>query len=941
MFGCLIAASMASGSARATESPRSEVRFDSDWRFNRGDLPAASSANFDDSRWRHVDLPHDFSIEDLPPVETHAENTIDLSRGTWHFKLGDNPTWSQVGLNDTNWINVVTPSFWSKTTGALDEYQFGWYRRILNVPASRRAKDIVLALGEIDDADQTFVNGVLVGSQGTMPPNYKTSYDTQRVYTVPHKLLKYDGTDTVAVRVYNGGAQGGMWAASVPIRRDGPFDSRSPNGTAQGFTLGDVAWYRKDFKLPNSARGRNLMVTFDGVYMNSTVWFNGHQVATQPYGYTTFNIDLTPYARVGGDNALAVRVDTTGRTSRWYSGSGIYRHVWLTTTNAAHIAPWGIAATSHHDTNGNVTVRAAVQLASVVPASARVAVALIDPSGKTVQSAYAKPNADGLAACDLAVDSAKLWSPKHPNLYELVCTLSENGKVVDRETTNIGIRFATFSATDGFRLNGESMKLMGGCVHHDNGPLGSAAYDRAEERRVQLLKASGFNAIRTSHNPPSPAFLDACDREGILVIDEAFDCWSQGKNSDDYGKYFAANWKHDLDSMVLRDRNHPSVILWSIGNEIPEQRSTLGATEAGMLVDEVHRVDPSRPVTEATNPDNELLEPLLEHLNVVGYNYANGRYPADHAKHPDRVFIRTESFPSDAYGSWREVTQNSYAVGDFVWTALDYLGEAGIGRDIYAGDPGDFGGPYPYAVSGCGDLDITGVRKPQSYYRGILWNSGPATAAFVDAVPVGSPGYRVSGWGWPDDRESWTWPGSEGKTRTVRVYSRTPRAELFLNGKSLGIQNTNDSNHLTATYSVPYLPGELMAIGQAADGTEISRWTLKTAGPVAKMMVSPDRANLVADGEDLAYISVQMTDASGTLNPNATNAVKFALDGPGTIVAVANADPRTTEGYQTHTRSAFGGRLLVIVKTTNHAGKITLHATSKGLPDTQTVVISH
>jgi beta-galactosidase len=928
--------------AQPMPPPRQHLRFDAGWRFHRGDVPGAERVGFAGNQWRKVNLPHDWSIEDLPTVKTASTLTLATVPGQWRFQLGDDPAWKAPGFDDSAWQTVQLPTHWSTHVPGDITQKFGWYRRRIDVPAALRGKDILLLLGKVDDADETFVNGVKVGGEGGFPPNYGTAWTSTRRYLVPARLLKGDGTDVVAVRDYNGDGDAGIYQAATPMIQIGPFASDSPSGSAQGYMLGGIGWYRKTFPLAAGLRGHRLSITFDGVYMNSEVWFNGQLLGTHPYGYTGFSFDLTPYAHFGGANVLAVKADASGRTSRWYSGAGIYRHVWLTETNPVHIGQWGVSVTTPHVSALEATVRVQTTVdgrgeGQGLTLTSRV----VDGSGKVVAATSASgPFAAVVAPLgqELTVTHPHLWSPDTPTLYHLVSTITEDGKVIDQTQTPFGIRSISFDAVHGFRLNGQPLKLRGGCVHHDNGPLGSRTYDRAEVRRVQLLKAAGFNAIRTSHNPPSSAFLDACDKLGMIVMDEAFDCWKYGKNPDDYGRFFDQWWKRDIDAMVQRDRNHPSIVLWSIGNEIPEQNGSEGGPRGAMLADEVRAQDPTRFVAQATNPDGDKLEPLLEHLDVVGYNYQAGRFASDHAKHPERVFAQTESFPTDCFRSWRQTADHPYVVGDFVWTAFDYLGEAGIGRDIYPGDSGDFGGDFPYAVSGCGDLDLTGQRKPQSYYRGIVWGVGPPVAVFVDAVVEGDPGYKVSGWGWPDDRANWTWPGSEGKNRTVRVYARTPKVRLLLNGQDLGEKETTLATQYTAIYTIPYAPGTLVAVGLDADDKEVSRWALRTAGAPAAIRLVPEQHMIKADGEDLAYVSVELRDAQGRLDPNATNLVHFTLTGPGKIVAVGSADPRSTESFQMPQRRAFGGRCLVIVQASEQAGTLRLTARAAGLKSAVTVI---
>ncbi|MGE5599274.1 MAG: glycoside hydrolase family 2 TIM barrel-domain containing protein, partial [Bacteroidota bacterium] len=414
-----------------------------------------------------------------------------------------------------------------------------------------------------------------------------------------------------------------------------PRDPRSPSGAANGFFPLGVGWYRKRFILPPEVRDRKVFVEFEGVYMNAETWCNGHFVGRHPYGYTSFHYDLTPYVAAGEENVLAVRVDSAAEpNSRWYSGSGIYRHVWLRLTDPVHLAQWGIYVTTPTVTaeKAVVSIRAMVENESGAPREAGVRWRLRGPDGEETGRAEGRAVVAAEGRADLAgeieVPRPSLWSVETPNLYTLETELLVDGRVADAAVTRCGIRSISFDAARGFLLNGRPLKLRGGCVHHDNGPLGAASYDRAEERRVELLKANGFNAVRCAHNPPAPAFLDACDRLGLLVIDEAFDCWRAGKNPYDYHTAFDDWWRRDLESMVRRDWNHPSVIMWSIGNELVERGEPEGARIAKVLADYVRGLDPTRPVTAAINGvrDWTALDDLFAALDVCGYNYELRRY---------------------------------------------------------------------------------------------------------------------------------------------------------------------------------------------------------------------------------------------------------------------------------------------------------------------------
>ena len=526
-----------------------------------------------------------------------------------------------------------------------------------------------------------------------------------------------------------------------------------------------------------------------------------------------------------------------------------------------------------------------------------------------------------------------------PNRYQAKVTIKKEAKSIDAVTTDFGIRTIDFSTENGFVLNGKKTLLNGGCVHHDNGALGSAAYDRAEERKIELLKAAGFNAVRTSHNPPSEAFLNACDRLGMLVIDEAFDGWREKKNTHDYASIFDKWWKHDVESMVLRDRNHPSIIMWSIGNEIIERTKPEAVETAKMLANAIRSIDATRPVTSAmTTWDQgwDIFDPLMAAHDVAGYNYQLHHAESDHARVPSRIIVQTESYPKDAFANWDLVQKHNYIIGDFVWTAMDYLGESGIGRYVYSGETeGEhwIANLYPWHGAYCGDVDLTGWRKPISHYRSMLYNDNEKIYMAVREPNPESGAIKLTSWSvWPT-WESWTWPGREGKNIEVEVYSKYPKVRLYLNGKNIGEKETAKAQEFKATFIIPYASGELKAVG-LENGKEAESVLLKTANQASKIKLKADRKTIKADGQDLVYVSVEITDDKGILNPNAANQLTFNVSGAGTIVGVDNADLKDTDLYVANTRKAWHGRALVIIKSNNESGAINLEVSSQGLNKT-------
>jgi beta-galactosidase len=732
------------------------------------------------------------------------------------------------------------------------------------------------------------------------------------------------------------------WSIEDLPGTNSPLDPLAAGGIDHGYFVGGVGIYRKTFEVPKNWQGKRIHLQFDGVYMNADVWLNGRKLGTHHYGYTSFWYDISDQLQYGEKNILAVEVRNEGKNSRWYSGSGIYRHVWLDIMEPVHIAHWGTAITTPSVSQeiATVEVRNSLQNERAEPVQVLVKTSLFNPKGEKLTEVASKLDLPGLGQAEvfqsLQISQPNLWSPDSPDMYHAKTEIRENAtaKPLDEVNTPFGIRSFSFDTEQGFVLNGQTTLLRGACVHHDNGPLGSAAYDRAEERRVALLKASGFNAIRCSHNPPSPAFLDACDRQGMLVIDEAFDTWNVGKQPFDYSLYFDKSWKKDLSSMIYRDRNHPSIIMWSTGNEIPNRASPAGVAVSAMLTEFVHQLDPTRPVTAAVNGLNPDKDPFFATLDLAGYNYAGGGdhghadvYQMDHARVPDRIMYGAESYPLESFQSWVRVLDYPYVVGDFVWTGFDYLGEASIG---WLGYPQDYSF-YPWNTAFCGDIDICGFKRPQSYYRDVLWQKGQLISLFVKNPQLSFAEHpRRAGWSkwhWHDHLADWTWPGYEGQEMEVRVFSAYEEVALFLNGKSLGKKPTTRENRWTATYQVPYEPGVLKAQGYE-NGKATESWLLPTANKVQGIKLSADRTLIKADGQDLSYVTVDLVDKNGLRHPKADQLIQFELSGPGSIVAVANANPRTTESFQASKRKAFQGRALVIIKSTQKEGTIRLKAKS-------------
>ncbi|MEP7110835.1 MAG: glycoside hydrolase family 2 TIM barrel-domain containing protein [Ferruginibacter sp.] len=726
----------------------------------------------------------------------------------------------------------------------------------------------------------------------------------------------------------------------------GPFHKGSPGWTYTGFTVGGTGWYRKKFITLKEEQSKQVTIHFDGVYMNSDVWLNGHHLGDHPNGYTPFYYDLTPYLKVAGqENVLAVRVRNEGRNSRWYSGSGIYRHVWLTVKDVVHIAPWGIFITTPDVSANSATVKIKASIGNKQASGnvVHLVTTILSPQGKIVGRSRQIITLDGNATkiCEqsIAVNNPALWSIETPHLYKTITEIRKGAQTIDRVETPFGIRSIKIDAVNGLTINGKKVLLKGGCVHHDNGPLGAMAIDRAEERKVEILKKNGFNAIRCSHNPPSTQFLNVCDRLGMLVIDEAFDMWTKAKRPDDYHQYFKDWWKQDIDAILLRDRNHPSIIFWSIGNEIPERVDSIGLAIRKMLKQRVREIDPTRMVTEAihrTPAWDKKTPAAFEDLDVAGYNYAIERYEPDHQKFSDRVLMGTESYPMEALENWSLAEKHPYLLGDFVWTAIDYLGEASIGNSSINSKK-DFNPNlgWPWFNGYSGDIDLIGNKKAPSYYRDVVWRNKPIAMAVHAPIPDGMV-ENVSRWGWPDESQSWTWPGCEEQSLQVRIFSRASIVRLLLNGKIIAEQKIADSS-ITAVFQLPYQPGTLKAVN-IVNGKEADAVKFKTAGAAKRIRLIADRTNIHASRNDLSYVMVEITDEKGQVVPDDEIPIQFSISGAGEIAGVGNASPTDMASFKQPKRKTVNGKCLAIVRPTGNIGMITLKATAYGLRPAQIVI---
>lgn len=698
-----------------------------------------------------------------------------------------------------------------------------------------------------------------------------------------------------------------------------------------GWYQGGKGEYRKTFKTPKADVVR---LHFEGVYQKAEVFVNGQKAGQHAYGYTPFTVDITPYLyNKGRDNEVVVKVDNSEQPNcRWYSGSGIYRHVWLQTLPALHIKENGVIVTTPKVTERQavVNVEVTIQNESNSDQKAVVAVDYLQHKPITLKAGECKA-----VTFSFGIDNPKLWSPDTPHLYETIVELySDLGPIIAHNAVHFGIRSFSFDAEKGFLLNDKPLLINGACVHHDDGVLGAMAFDAAEIRKVRQMKEAGFNLIRTSHNPTTRAFLDACDSIGMLVIDEAFDGWRTAKNPYDYSTLIDSCYREDIHAMVQRDRNHPSVICWSIGNEVIERKDIRVITTARQLKQAILEMDDTRPVTEALcawDSDWEIYDPHFDVLDIGGYNYMIHKHASDHQRNPKRVMWQTESYPRDAFKNWKLVHDNPYIIGDIVWTGLDYLGESGIGRNYYEGErPGEHwreGGQPDWHGAYCGDVDITGWRKPISHYREMLWKASPSPSKGGDVyLAVREPdGYRgkihTTAWSvWPT-WESWNWAGWEGKPIEVEVYTKAPEVKLYLNDKLIGTKAINQSTEFKAVFTVPYEPGILRAVCSPLPSEGTGEAFLCTAGEPARLRLTPDRSVITADGQDLAFIVVEVVDKNGNLCPDAAIPCEAVVKGQGRLLAFASADLKDREPYTTARVTTWKGRALLVVRSTEKKGR--------------------
>lgn len=726
-----------------------------------------------------------------------------------------------------------------------------------------------------------------------------------------------------------------------------PFDQNTPQGS--GYLAGGVGWYRKSFTLEEEAKGKKVFIEFDGVYMDATFWLNGKKLGNHPYGYTGFEYDLTDYANFGEkQNVLSVRIDVKQPCSRWYSGAGIYRHVWLKVSEPIHIAHWGTYVTTPQIEGKFAKVSICTKVLNETSQIEDITLeaTILDAMGKTAGQVTTlrslTANSEYRYVQFLDISEPKLWSPDDPYLYKVVSVLKKGDKVLDETVTPLGIRSYFFDADKGLILNGKHVQMKGVCLHHDLGPLGSAVNTRAIQRQLEIMKKMGCNSIRTSHNSPAPELLDLCDSMGFMVMDEIFDEWIKSKTKFGYGRFFDEWSERDVLSMIYRDRNHPSVIIWSIGNELHEQHVKDAEKIAGRLVDLFYREDPTRPVTSACNsPTQAIKNRFAASLDVMGFNYSVDQYQKVHADIPDWPLIASETssalssrgiyhfkdgkpiggknlknpdmhcnsydVDSPPWGCSAETSllalkNNPYMAGEFIWTGFDYIGE-----------PTPYG--WPARSSYFGIVDLCGFPKDRYWLYQSQWTDKPV----LHILP------------------HWNWQGREGEIVPVWCYTNADSVELLLNGKSLGTKSFEDTNDLHLTWQVPYQVGVLKAVA-TKDGKVMAETEVKTAGRAARITLTIDRDNIKADGDDLSFVTVKVVDANGIFVPDACDLITFSVEGAGELVAVGNGDPLNHESFKGKQHRAFSGMCLAIIQSKEKPGSISVTARAQGLEPANCVI---
>ena len=785
-----------------------------------------------------------------------------------------------------------------------------------------------------------------------------------------------------------------MGAAAKPVPVTLPHDALIGTERVEDQSLNPVAFYKgtnvgytKDFELTEEClKDKTYILEFEGVYQIGMLYVNNAFVGECKYGYGNYYHDITNYLKPG-KNTIKMTVKNGGNPAgRWYTGGGIYRDVNLYVADKLHIQVTGTRVSTEDVDDGIAVLKvvAPVENKTDKVMDAVIVHEILCECGCVVSTARTPitllPGQAEDVRLRMLVEDAKLWDEFTPNLYTIRTTLYKGDEVCDTFEDQFGIRKLQLDVKRGLRVNGKVVKLRGGCIHHDNGVLGAATFEASEERRARLMKEAGYNAIRMAHHPMSKAMLRACDRLGIYVMDEFSDVWCTTKAEFDYGINFATNWELDAKNLAYKDFNHPSVILYSIGNEIPETGNKFDAAWGKKLTDAIRSVDDTRYVMNSVNimlsimgrmdeimasmgvgggsgDDNKEINSMMTSLgdvmgllaqhpiastateeafaqvDISGYNYAEDRYDSDCTQYPNRIMVGSETFPNKLAKNWEIIERLPNVIGDFVWTSWDYLGEVGIGRITHKGEEASFAAPYPWRIADCGTININGIRQPVSYWREIVWHL--RKEPFISVCP---PAYYKVGinptmWGWSDSRISWNWPGYEGKPIEVEVYADADEVELFVNGASVGVKKVGEETPYFAKFDTIYTPGEVKAVSRKGD--EVYEWVLKTASCDVSLAVSAETAAIKAK-TDVGYINVTVVDQAGICNPVKNVPITVEVEG-GVIAGIGSGDPKSNENYTGNTCETYEGRALVVVRG-YEPGTLTVKVSAEGY-ETKTVQI--
>lgn len=766
-----------------------------------------------------------------------------------------------------------------------------------------------------------------------------------------------------------------------------PRQADAVSGCQYGFYPAKAYTYLKTFCVPESWAGQTNLLEFEGVMRRTMVFLNGEFLASHSNGYTGFYVDLGPYLRYGQENTLKVLAINEEKSSRWYPGSGIYRDVWLWQGGKSHFMPekQRIATEAVEEDYAVLLLEGQICNASSQAKKLRLEAQIFDDDCCVVSAVSTLPilaHCDGAWHSRVTVDMPKLWSAETPNLYRCQLKLFDAEELLDEHEETFGIRTLKLDARKGLRINGKTVKLRGACIHHDNGIIGAATYYDAEFFRVKKLKEAGFNALRSAHNPMSKAMLRACDQLGMLVMDEFTDMWNEPKNASDWAADFGREWKQDLQRMVDKDYNHPCVILYSTGNELPEIGRVSGADQNRRIAEAIRKLDPSRYSTvgisgilavvddlplfaaameQQTSPmettggseemnsvmgsaeqqmldafsASELLTARLEAVescvDVIGYNYMTARHVLEHQLHPDRVVVGSETYPPEIPRLWNIAERNAHVIGDFTWTGYDYIGEAGIGIHHYESD-NHAQGWYPDRLAYTGDIDINGNRRPMSYLREIAFGMRKDPYIAVERLDKYGKPYDKNSWKYADCIHSWTFPGYEGKPAVIRVLADCEEVELLLNGASLGRKKVGEREAFTAFFEIHYTPGKLEAIGYRGNAP-IGCDSLTTAGDTCALRISADKEKLLADGRSLAFVTAELVDEKGNLNCWEEKDVSVCVEGAGTLLGFGSAAPSGGGSYLDRTWKTHDGRVMAVIRSTTEDENIRATFSAPGCED--------